>query len=856
MIAKFLNIIALACALAFADPVKSQVDQSQTITNSSSEPAESSERGRTSIDSYRQRIEPILRAHCFECHSGESKSGNLSFDSHQSDREQLDPKLWLKVLQNLRAGIMPPQGHERLAKDELGPIESWIKNNVFALEHGTADPGRVTVRRLNRTEYKNAIRDLLGVNIDTSQMLPADDVGYGFDNIGDVMSISPLRLEKFIEAAITVVDQGVPKDTVMIPSNTYYPEDFIGEDRKNADHMSFYQDRTVKKKVSVPHAGEYRIHIFCKIDGDASPRDPQECRVHISSDGNEFFTEQYHWADNDWFENDCVINLEQGDHVIEIRTEVLHPELKPLRTKMEYRLVSLRIDGPADRTLWINPQGYDKIYSRAKPPQDLLERREYANEVLERFASKAFRRPISKETLEKLVGLSETIYTVPGVTFEEGIAQAMVAILASPKFLFHLEESISVSSSRPVEQLDETSLAARLSFALWRSIPDEELNRLATTNQLRKNFDTQVRRMLADPKSEAFVEGFANQWLQTNSIIDIPINSESIMAQEKTKEPVEVANVEGAANISQQATSRTPGAGAPPPGFLGRRGPVKYTGRELTPVVRQAMKKEVEAYFGYVMREDRSLLDFLESDYTFVNAPLATLYDIPGVEGTDMRKVVLPQNSPRGGILTMGSVLTVTSNPTRTSPVKRGKWVLENILGAPTAPPPPDIPALEDSAKSSGDGKPTQREVLAIHRESALCASCHSRMDPLGLALENFNGFGRFRSIEFEQPIDPAGELFTGESFAGVTELKQALVQNHKMEFYRTITSKLLTYVLGRGIEYYDIAVIDDIVEKLDNDNGRFSTLITSVLESKPVHLRRSTSVVDSTINSENASKK
>jgi len=258
------------------------------------------------------------------------------------------------------------------------------------------------------------------------------------------------------------------------------------------------------------------------------------------------------------------------------------------------------------------------------------------------------------------------------------------------------------------------------------------------------------------------------------------------------------------------------------------------------------MKQEVDAYFGYVMHEDRSVLEFLKSNYTFVNAALAPVYGLATATGLEMRKVELADGDPRGGVLTMGSVLTVTSNPTRTSPVKRGKWILENILGAPTAPPPPNIPALEDSISKTktSDHQPTQREVLAVHRENELCASCHGRMDPLGLALENFNAFGRFRSTERQQPIDPAGELVTGETFAGMAELKDALVKNHKMEFYRTLAGKLLTYVLGRGMEYYDTVTIDEIADRMDKEDGRFSALLLGVLESAPVQRTRLAPIV------------
>ncbi len=870
---------------------------------------------------FREQVEPLLQKHCNECHSGSEPSGNLAFDTLQSNEQIDSPELWLKVIKNLRAGIMPPKDSERLSADSLRQFETWIKDYAFHSSADNPDPGRVTIPRLNRVEYRNVMRDLLGVDFQADSALPPDDVGYGFDNIGDVLSISPMRLEKFIEAAITVVDAVVPKDSIALSSETHYAEDFIDSNGRNADHMSFYQTRTVSRTFKIEEEGDYIINIYCKIDGEPSPRDPQECRIRVSTDGKEFFTEKYGWSDNDWFQNDCKIHWEPGEHTIDISTEPVHPDLKPLRTKMEYRLVSLRVDGPLDRAKWKPPAGYNRFYHRDAPPTDPVERREYAREVLERFSAKAFRRPVSADTLQRLVKVAEDTYSQPDTTFEMGISQAIVAVLASPKFLFKYEVMEPLGEGEAFPKIDEYSLASRLSFALWRSMPDDELFELAANGELRANLKSQVERMLADPKSKGFVEGFSQQWLQTAAILEIPINSESIMLQEMTEAEKKAAEEERAAasrrfggrppganpnagpppfgprprvdepaeGPSAQATegseqpsrdgrqaaadssppSARPAEGAPasgqngdnqnpqarpgnrPPGFpggFGRRGRREYDGKSLTPQVRQAMRQEVEEYFAYVMREDRSVLEFLDSNYTFVNADLAKLYGLQDVTGSEMRKVDLPEGNPRGGVLTMGGVLTVTSNPTRTSPVKRGKWVLENILGAPTAPPPPNIPALEDSLTKTGDHKPTQREVLAIHRESPLCASCHERMDPLGLALENFNGFGRYRESEFEQPIEPAGELITGESFDGVVELKAALVENHKPEFYRALTGKLMTYVLGRGVEYYDLPVIDQIAERMMQDNGKFSTMLMGVLESPQMHYRRPTAESDSNV--------
>ena len=814
----------------------------------------------STVASFHKQVQPVLAKYCFDCHGNGASKANLSFEK-LSDAQASDPNLWLKVLKNIRAGIMPPAGEPRISADDQKTIESWITTTGFNSDPRFPDPGRVTLRRLNRNEYRNAVRDLLGVDFNADLALPPDDVGYGFDNIGDVLSISPIRLEKFIEAAIAVVDAGVPKDTVAMPKGTFLPADFVDENGRDGDAMSFYQVRTVTTKVRTRATGDYKIHIYCKIDGEPAPRDPQECRIHVATDGKEFFTQQYHWADNDWFEDDRTVHLEAGDHTISFTTEPVHPELQPLRTKMDYRIVSVDFSGPTDRKLWTHPPGFDRIYTQEAPPTDPTERRAYARAVLKRFATKAFRQPVLEETLNQLVNLAEKTYNLPDATFEAGVAQSIVAILASPRFLFHLEGAQPVAQGEMYPQVDEYSLASRLSFALWCSTPDDELMSLAAAGQLRKNFDVQVKRMLADPRSEAFVENFSQQWLQTRAIEDIPINSADIIAQE-TASPTQVAAgaataasndpalaggapARGGAGAARGGGRFGAGAGG---GFGGRRGGrvATYTGTELTPEVRTAMKNEVEAYFGYVLHEDRSALEFLDSNYTFVNAALAPVYGINNITGLEMRKVDLPPDNPRGGVLTMGSVLTVTSNPTRTSPVKRGKWILENILGSPTAPPPPNIPALEDSLVKL-DHRPTQREVLAIHRESPMCASCHVRMDPLGLAMENFNGFGRFRTTEYSQPINPEGELITGETFAGAADLKKALVANHKLEFYRTLTGKLMTYVLGRGMEYYDVPTIDSIVDKLDKDGGRFSTLLMGVLESAPVQrCRPAVAVTDS----------
>jgi mono/diheme cytochrome c family protein len=795
---------------------------------------------------FEKLISPILQQRCFDCHGDGSRKGGLAFDELTTPANLArNPELWLKVLRNTRSQVMPPPGEEPLTAAEQRTLEQWIVTGAFALDPAKPDPGRVTLRRLSRTEYRNTLRDLIGADFDAEAMLPPDDVGYGFDNIGDVMSISPMRMEKFIEAAMAAVHQAVPMDTVVMSTKMLVGGDFVSADgTQNAEKYSYYQARTTSHTFKITTAGQYRLMINTKLDGEASPVDPQRCRVVWKADGKVILDKEYGWADMEYLTDTFTFDWAPGDHVVSCELTPVFPELKPLRTKMEYRVLFAIFDGPLEKEKWAHHPNYGRFYTREKPPETQAERRIYAREVLTRFVSKAYRRPVpaNDPAVDQLVDIAEKSYSLPGTTFEKGVAQAIVAVLASPSFLFHREQTEPPVAGQQVARLDEYSLAARLSYALWSSLPDDELTQLAARGELRKNFAAQVKRMIADPKAKAFAENFAGQWLQSRGVVDISINSAVVMAAEAPPTPA------GETVAAVAPPPPGPPAGFAPPGGpprgnfagrggFGRRRPAP--GTELTTDIRLAMKQEAEAYFHHIVREDRSVLELLHSNYTFVNEALAPVYGLADIRGAEMRRVELPADSVRGGVLTMGSVLTVTSNPTRTSPVKRGKWILENILGAPPAPPPPDIPSLEDAKPEGQEKSLTQRELLALHRENPACASCHARMDPLGLALEGFNAFGRTRTLDSGQPIDPSGEMATGEKFSGVRDLKQALVEKHRIEFYRTLTEKLLTYVLGRGVEYYDVPTVDAIVAQLDRDNGRFSTLLLGALESAPFQQRR-----------------
>ena len=417
----------------------------------------------------------------------------------------------------------------------------------------------------------------------------------------------------------------------------------------------------------------------------------------------------------------------------------------------------------------------------------------------------------------------------------------MAAVLTSPRFLFR-EEDVEPGTAPRYPQVDEYSLASRLSYFLWSSMPDAELIRLAAENKLRENLHAQVDRMLADSRSAEFFRNFVGQWLQARDVDSVIINAPAVISRDQvpdpeaekrrarfrelTRKPPEQLS-EAEKKELQQARNA----------FFGsfRR----FREFELTGDLRRAMRRETEMSFEHVIREDRPLLELLDTDYTFMNERLAKHYGIEGVRGDSMRLVKLPSGNPRGGILTQGTLLAVTSNPDRTSPVKRGLYILENILGSPPAPPPPNIPSLEESGKKVAGKTPTLRESMVLHRSQPSCASCHARMDPLGLALENFNALGRWRDKERADPIDASGKLISGESFSGIRELKQILVDRHRREFYRCLTEKMLTYALGRGLEAYDVHAVDTIVERIESTDGHASALVAGIIDSTPFQKRR-----------------
>lgn len=761
---------------------------------------------------YEAKIKPVLTKYCYDCHADGMDKGKVTLDHFKNEAEVLEAdELWARVLKNVRAGLMPPEKKKKPSREEIQLLEHWVKKTAFGLDPQNPDPGRVTVRRLNRIEYRNTIRDLTGVEFNTDEEFPPDDTGYGFDNIGDVLTISPLLLEKYLHAAEKIVASAVPQVEWVMPEKVITGKQFkTGE--QSAEQISFYKEALVTHTINTDAEGDYKVHLDFSVRG-AFDFDPGRAVVIFKINDQEKFRQELGWDSHKKFELDFDQEWKAGEQKFTIELQPLKkPEEK--KTFVDFRLNALTVRGPADPKHWAKTKNYDRFFP--KPiPEGAKERRAYIRELLTAFATQAFRRPADPDVVERLAAIAEEAWS-SGRSFEGGFAQAAVAILASPRFIYRVEESTDPAAKYAL--VDEYALASRLSYFLWSTMPDQELFKLAAAGQLRSNLKQQVARMVKDQRSKQFVNNFTGQWLQARDVTGIAINERAVFFRDSD-------------------------APRPKPGERRRRGFRQPPPFELDGEMRRAMQEETQEFFNFVMREDRSVLEMVDSDYTFVNERLAKLYGLEDVKGKNTRRVSLPEGSPRGGMLTQGSVLVVTSNPTRTSPVKRGLFVLENFLGTPPPPPPANVPELEEAEKEFKDREPTLREALELHRSNPLCSSCHNRMDPLGLALENFNALGMWREKERGQPIEAVGKLITGESFTNIVELKKIIATNRQEDFYRCLTEKLLTYALGRGLEYYDVAAVDEIVEKLKNSDGKFSALLMGVIESAPFQKRRNVSV-------------
>jgi hypothetical protein len=796
-------------------------------TEASSEPA--------SIREYEKTILPMLEKHCFECHGDGYDKGKIAFDTLETHDQILEPTLWLKVLLNTRAGLMPAEGNKLLSATEQATLERWIKDQVFLIDAKQPDPGRVTVRRLNRVEYRNTVKDLLGVDYNTDHEFPPDDTGFGFDNIGDALTTSPMLMEKYVAAAQSVIKQSVPLTSSEPRELVVSGMDFAGQNARakwGRRQVVFSEPANLAASFKNELPGSYRVKFDLQVNGAYTP-DPGKARLILKVDGKEVANQEMVYHDEKDFVFESAHKWKPSEHTLSLELQPTAPGGNNEKNIIDLFVTKVTVEGPLEKSTWVKTENYDRFFPN-EVPKGRAERRAYAEQILGAFATRAYRRPLDDDTAKRLAGLAEATYSEKGKTFEQGVAHAMAAVLASPRFLFRLEQPASHAAGARTADVDEYSLASRLSYFLWSTMPDEPLMQLASQGALRKNLPAQVERMLKDPRAENLARNFTGQWLQARDVEGIASNPRQIIlrdaGEEETMRQLRQAWMKG-----DEATAKK---------MAEKMDAIVDAKPELDGKMRTAMRQETEMYFAYVMRENRPVTELIDSNYTFLNEDLAKMYDIGGVTGKDLRKVTLPEGNARGGMLTQGTALLVTSNPDRTSPVKRGLFVLANFLGTPPPPPPANVPALEASETDFKGKEPTLRDVLALHRESPMCASCHNRMDPIGLAFENFNGYGAWRDTERKQPIQSEGSLITGEVFTSVNQLKKILANDHREEFYHTLAGKLMTYATGRGMEYYDVETIDQIVKRLEAGDGKFSALLAGVVESAPFQKMRTQATV------------
>jgi hypothetical protein len=748
---------------------------------------------------YKSEIEPLLVTYCFDCHGDGSRKGDFRMDTFKDLGAHLnDKEHWMPVWHNLRSQIMPPSDEDQPSVAEKKKLMSWIESTVFKLDPEDPDPGRVTIRRLNRTEYRHAVFDLLGIEYDTTDAFPADDTGYGFDNIGDVLSISPLLMEKYITAAEEVVNLALPDDaSAQVPRVDYPAEDFRNPSI-SPTWIPFSGRAEFVLPVSVKWDGKYQLTLQYSIEG-ATEATTTEAYLELSADGKRLEQTSLGWDQRRSIDLAATVDLKAGSREIKV---TLKPSRPPAdgEEALYLSLQRLIFQGPMDGEQREYSKGYRMILVDGPAPESSTAAAQYARKIMRSFVSRAFRRPIDERDIDRLVKIVEETDRLPGKTFQDGIKQAIATCLASPRFLFRVEIQPEPNNPAKVVLLDEYALAARLSFFLWSSVPDDELLSLAFNQKLRANLRQQVERMLADPRSTRLTENFVGQWLQARDITTIPLSTRTILGVDDNQEAAKI----------------------------------------FDPRLRRDMQQETYALFNFILRENQPIEELISARYSFLNERLAAYYGIDGVVGEKLVPVDLTEHPERGGLLTQGTFLIVTSNPTRTSPVKRGLFVLDNLLGTPAPPAPPNVPELEEAMEKAKDAsEPTMREMMEIHRKNPDCRGCHARMDPIGLGLENFDALGRFRQSQGGKTLDTAGQLVTGEKFTNVASLKEILAKSRKRDLYRTVSEKLLTYAIGRGIDYYDSTTIEQLIEHLEKNDGKLVELIHAITESAPFQKRR-----------------
>jgi Protein of unknown function (DUF1592)/Protein of unknown function (DUF1588)/Protein of unknown function (DUF1587)/Protein of unknown function (DUF1585)/Protein of unknown function (DUF1595) len=732
-------------------------------------------------------VKPVLTKNCSGCHNESMNSGGLDiapFTAASSLTQSREG--WEVILKKLRSGEMPPKGMPRPPQPQMEALIQYLQGEFDKADRNVKpDPGRVTARRLNRAEYSNTIRDLLAVDFHAEKDFPTDDSGDGFDNMADILSVSPLLMEKYLTAAERIAARAIYADPLPKPVQAQY-----GPNQQNIRRVSVSE---IEAKHRVDFDGDYTIVIGLPGTRGAGAK---PVTMGLWMDGQLLQKQEVETKPSDMVAfspySDATMHLylPEGEHSFRvgfIGDEYVNtlPEKDYYSSKKNKWPNTLLFSGPF-------PSKVEKASRKKLLICDPKTGNVCVEKILTAVATKAYRRPVTKAEIASLMKFVAEA-KADGQDNEHGIQLALEAILVSPNFLFRVEHD-SVQQAHKVSDLE---LASRLSYFLWSSMPDDELLNLAESNKLHDpaTLNTEVKRMMADPRSSALSENFAGQWLEIRNLDFVK----------------------------------------PDPDKFLRWGPD----------LRDAMKTETQMFFDHILRQNRPLSEFLDAKYTFLNEKLANFYGVPGITGSEFRKVDLTGDQ-RGGLLSQAAVLTVSSYPSRTSVVIRGKYVLRNILGAPPAPPPADVPALDEAAVGTSM---SLRQQMEKHRDNAVCASCHTKMDPLGFGLENYDAIGRWRMLDGKFPVDSSGTLPNGKSFNTPAEMRAVLI-SQLPDFAHCVIEKMLTYAIGRGLQPYDRPAVNEISRKLEAQGYPFQTLIFEVVNSLPFQSRRG-----ETVTTQNATK-
>ena len=735
----------------------------------------------------------LIQTYCVTCHNETLRTGSLSLDQVILDSVDKQSAVWEKVVRKLQTGAMPPQGLPRPTPDDNEYLINHLETELDRVAVAYPNPGRTAPHRLNRAEYANAVRDIFDLEINVEKLFPPDATSsHGFDNLASVLSLSPVLMEGYLSAAKTIsrLAVGDPDSGRVIETYTL-PDNLNQQDRASEEHPFGARGGIIVRHY-FPVDGEYVIRTKLKriefgIDAGKITGFEVPKQMEVMIDGIE--ARQFSLGGQQKSDEDLDVRISVKAGMRSLGVFFLRDRVKAEEVGKEEQaggVVSVEVEGPYNLSGVGDTPSRRKIFSCY--PDDNSEETSCAKEILSRLARNAYRRPVTDKDTQPLVGLFQAARKEGG--FDAAIGMAIQGILVSPKFLFRVEDEpadVAVGSAYPISDIE---LASRISFFLWSSVPDETLLDLATRGKLRdpEVMEQQVRRMMKDPRSVALVDNFATQWLRVRNL-----------------------------------------------DLLSPPDPEVYP--EYDQNLKIAFENESKLFFEYIINEDRSVLEFLTANYTFLNERLAKHYGISGVHGNHFRRVSLTGNEQRWGLLGKGSILTVTSYATRTSPTLRGKWVLDSILGIPPPPPPPFVPSLKDDAETR---QLSMRERMEMHRSNPVCATCHRLMDPLGLALENFDAIGGWRDLNLDKtPVDASGQLPNGTTFEGPAQLREALWQQRE-QFVGTFIQRVLTYALGRAVEPYDMSTVRRIMHEAAQQDYRWSSIVMAIVNSQPFQMRRS----------------